>query len=119
MNRWKWATVFYLCVLTIFSLKPGSSTSEECTVWQVVHNAMHFPAYMVLAFLIMQCFGQVNRISLVSAIGLSFVFGVLMEMGQTFVPHRHASLSDIVVNTAGAVLMILLIKVRWIKIGSS
>lgn len=76
-----------------------------------LQNALHVPAYAVLAGAWRWVLGAWLRSSSAQTIGacaIAVAYGVFDEWHQSFVPGRYASLTDVVLNIAGAVLGIWL-----------
>jgi len=88
-----------------------------------VQNALHVPAYVVLASAWCWALRAWLRVPVARAIGafaIASAYGVFDEWHQSFVPGRYASLTDVALDAAGAVLGIWLAswiasKVRTIK----
>ncbi len=80
----------------------------------------HFFEYAVLAPLLLRAMYRlgwvpIKRIMLFTLISVT-VYGILMELSQSFVPGRDASLSDAVSNFAGAIFGTILWKTTlWRK----
>ena len=80
-----------------------------------VQNALHIPAYAALAGAWCWAFGAWLRVPVARAIAacaITSAYGVFDEWHQSFVPGRYASLTDVILNVAGAVLGIWL--AAWI-----
>ena len=102
----------YMVLILWVSLKPVVSTGEASPVKETLHNVCHVPAYSVLIFLIIGVFMvyDVKSGLFVKAFIFSMLYGILMEFLQGFVPGRTPSLGDVILNAAGALIMIFLIK---------
>ena len=77
----------------------------------LVQNALHVPAYAILAWTTWWALGawlHVPNARLISACAIASLYGILDEWHQYFVPGRHASLVDVTLDVAGAVLGIRL-----------
>ena len=73
----------------------------------LVQNALHVPAYAVLAWTTWWALGAWLRVPsarAISACAIASAYGVFDEWHQHFVPGRHASLIDVTLDVAGAVL---------------
>jgi len=78
-------------------------------------NALHVPAYAALAWSWCWALGAWLRVPVTRAIAacaITSVYGVFDEWHQSFVPGRYASLTDVTLNVAGAVVGIWL--AAWI-----
>ncbi|MGC2518223.1 MAG: VanZ family protein [Burkholderiales bacterium] len=80
-----------------------------------VQNALHVPAYATLGWAWFLALGEWVRVLVARAIGactIASAYGVFDEWHQSFVPGRDASLTDVTLDAAGAVLGIWL--AAWI-----
>ena len=78
-------------------------------------NALHVPAYAALAWSWCWALGAwlpVPVARAIAACSIASAYGVFDEWHQSFVPGRYASLTDVILNVAGAVLGIWL--AAWI-----
>jgi peptidoglycan/LPS O-acetylase OafA/YrhL len=76
-----------------------------------LQNALHVPAYAALAWAWRWALGAWMRSSTAIAMfagAVSVAYGVFDEWHQSFVPGRFASLTDVILNVAGAALGIWL-----------
>jgi hypothetical protein len=109
-------------VLYWLSSLPGTPLPEDPAVYAVfywvspsVQNALHVPAYAALAGAWRWALGAWLRVPVVRAIGacvIASAYGVFDEWHQSFVPGRYASLADVILDVAGAVVGIWL--AAWI-----
>jgi len=109
-KKWLALAISYMALLIYVSIKPADLNETPSVTQQVAHNLLHVPAYAVLTYLLVQCFTALNRKTAIYAFMISFLFGVLNEFLQSFVPSRMASVSDMGLNAIGAGLMILIIQ---------
>ena len=126
-GRWAQATPAKLRValpLTIMgvlywlSSLPGTPLPDDPALYGVfyrvppsVQNALHVPAYAALAWAWRWALGAWLRVPVVGAIcacAIASAYGVFDEWHQSFVPGRYASLTDVMLDVAGAVLGIWL-----------
>ena len=96
---------------------PGDPALYALFYWisPTVQNALHIPAFAALAGAWCWALGAWLRVALMqatSAFAIASAFGVFDEWHQSFVPGRYASLIDVILNVAGAVLGIWL--AAWI-----
>ena len=76
-----------------------------------VQNVLHVPAYAALAWAWRCALGAWLRVAAARAIGacaFASAYGIFDEWHQSFVPGRYASLTDVTLDIAGAVLGIWL-----------
>ena len=81
-----------------------------------VYKSAHLFTYAVLAWLWWRALTAERRITwplLLTALLLSSLYGISDEIHQYFVPGRHARIADVLFDTGGAIVMILLL--RWIE----
>lgn len=90
-------TLVVLIGIAYLSLKPSVQLVE------VNDKVGHFIAYFTLMFLMGLGFWRKKK-ELLTAFVISAIYGVLMEMGQYFVPGRSFSFLDMLANASGALL---------------
>jgi|SRR5687768_13593427 hypothetical protein len=98
---------------------PGTPSAEDPAAYAVFYlvpptlqNALHVPAYALLATAwqwALRAWLSGSNACAVSALGIAVLYGVLDEWHQSFVPGRFASLTDVLLNAAGAIAGILLL----------
>jgi hypothetical protein len=98
---------------------PGTPSPEDPATYALYYwvsptlqNFLHVPAYAFLAAAwgwALRAWVPAENGRAMAACGLALAYGALDEWHQSFVPGRYASLTDIVLNAAGAVLGIWLI----------
>ena len=96
---------------------PGDPALFGLIYWvpPTVQNALHIPAYAALAGAWCWALGAWLRVTLMratSAFAIASTYGVFDKWHQSFVPGRYASLTDVTLNVAGAVVGIWL--AAWI-----
>jgi len=96
---------------------PGDPALYALFYWvpPSVQNILHAPAYAALAWTWCWALGAWLRAPVARAIGalaITAAYGVFDEWHQSFVPGRYASLTDVILDVAGAVLGIWL--AAWI-----
>ena len=72
--------------------------------------AAHLILYGVLALLLLVAFAQSlrpSRSSMLAAVAIASVYGISDEFHQSFVPGRDASVFDLLVNTVGATIAVV------------
>jgi len=109
-------TTCYLALLALLSLIPGlAKHGDSAFIWLVadtptlIQKILHVCLYGVLTLLLAWTLDGIEsktyRYLIVLIIAVSF--GALMEWCQTKVPGRYASLYDVGLNAAGAVIGLL------------
>jgi len=109
-------TICYLAVLALLSLIPGpDKPGDSAFIWLVantptlIQKILHVCLYGVLTLLLAWTLDGIEsktyRFLIVFIIAVSF--GALMEWGQTKVQGRYATLYDVGLNAAGAVIGLL------------
>ena|SRR5436190_6568916 len=93
-----------LYMLLIFYLSSEPAPLPELTrrVWD---KALHFPEYLVLAFLLARAFrgeGLAPVRAALFALLLASAYGASDELHQSFVPERTADIFDWIADTSGA-----------------
>jgi len=97
---------------------PGTPSPEDPTVYQLLYwappslqNAAHVPAYAWLAWTwrwALCAWLTVPNARVLAAFAITAGYGVLDELHQSFVPGRYASVADVLLDLAGAMLGLLL-----------
>jgi len=110
-------TLLLTILLLVLSLIPGrAEPGDSVFVWAVamtptlLQKLMHLLLYAVLAFLwawTLEALESV-RVRFVVAALLAVSFGAVMELAQTYVPGRFGTLTDALLNGAGAALGLLM-----------
>lgn len=101
----KLSTCLYAVLLAFASLRPGSG-GETPPSEQMLHNLAHIPAYAILTFLLTRCVSRLTLRNQILIVLSAFAFGVLLEVGQFFVPYRYFSFLDMGLNAVGILLVI-------------
>jgi VanZ like protein len=110
--------LLFMGVLYWLSTLPGTPLPGDPAIYGLfywvpssVQNALHVPAYAVLSWAYWWALGAWLRVPsarAISAFAIASAYGVFDEWHQSFVPGRHASLTDVTLNVTGAVLGIWL-----------
>ncbi len=106
--RW-FALVLYMAVLTWASVAPAESLhlTARTRARQSLNNLLHVPGYGFLAGLfVLALLGADRSTPRATVLGgsLAATYGALMEFAQVWVPGRTGSLSDCMLNIAGAII---------------
>jgi len=109
-------------VLYWLSSVPGTPLADDPALYGLFYwvppsaqNALHVPAYAALAWAWCWALGAWMHVLAARAIGacvIASAYGIFDEWHQSFVPGRYASLTDVALDVAGAVLGIWL--AAWI-----
>ncbi len=108
--------LLYMAALFGLSSVPGVIPEDAPVPYQIfnwvppaVQNLLHIPVYAGLAFLWRWALAALLRPvpATVAAFLITVAYGVLDEWHQSFVPGRFASLTDVLFNTIGACLGLL------------
>jgi len=101
-------------VLYWLSSLPGTPLPDDPALYALfqwispsVQNTLHVPAYAALGWTWCWALGAWLRVPVARVIGacaIASAYGVFDEWHQSFVPGRYASLTDVVLDVAGAVL---------------
>gem|GEM_PF-2028669 len=118
MNRRVWPVLLlsYMAVLTALSLAPMDSYALTprflVDISPDLQNLMHGPCFGLLAFLSLMTFSRYKapgRLALVILVGTGVIlFSTVLELLQTVVPGRYASLTDMLFNIVGIVPVLLI-----------
>ena len=117
-NRWFWGAVIFMAALFAASSIPDEVHSDHRILLlpPQIHNLLHIPAYAVLTGLWWMAWRQRGR----GAVGAwtraalwAVGFGAVDEIHQYFVPGRYMSITDMLLNAAGALLMVGVLLLGW------
>ena len=109
-----WIPLLLYCLLIIFlSSNPGPGFLPR---FKHADKMMHLAAFILLGILFFRAFWSTGiRINLFGMMGLSLVsstiFGICIEVNQSFIPYRQAEGMDIAADIAGSALGIIM---AWI-----
>jgi hypothetical protein len=108
--------ICYLALLALLSLIPGpDKPGDSAFIWLVantptlIQKILHVCLYGVLTLLLAWTLDGIESKTyrFLIAFIVAASFGALMEWGQTKVPGRYATLFDVGLNAAGAVIGLL------------
>ena len=102
-----WLPLVSYCIF-IFIMSSISTPDLMPTV-DYSDKILHFGAFVVLAVLFWRAYSSLhldlkNRILIVLTLVSSIAFGVLIEVNQSFLSHRHAEMADISADILGALM---------------
>ena len=112
MVNWKFhlLTIVWAVVIAILTLSPGRAV-PDVPFWNIPHfdKIVHAGIFGMLSFLmargtIRQYAGQKIKKAFVISFFVAIGYGLIIEYLQRLVPGRSFELSDLMANTAGAVL---------------
>jgi VanZ family protein len=96
---------------------PNTSAETLAIMHGITRKSAHFMAYFVLAYLAARAFRTSSKALFhnhwfLASFALVVVYALLDEYRQSFVPSRTASLVDSLIDIAGGLTMLLLIRRR-------
>lgn len=109
-------TLAFMAVLLALSVIPGrAQQGDSAFVWMIaltptaLQKIMHVVLYGVLAFLWAWTLSAMDSLSarLLAALAIAIAWGAVLEWSQTGIAGRFGTLSDVLLNAAGAGLGIL------------
>jgi len=92
-------TAFYICIIAIEFL--ATTTVHIEVVESVWDKANHFVAFFTLYILLTLAY---KKLSLKVKVGLLVLFGMQIELVQSFIPERYFSLLDVVADSIGILI---------------
>jgi VanZ family protein len=90
-------------------LFPNTSPETMATIHFVTRKIAHFTEYAILGFLAARAFRPYPRWFLISAV-LVVVYALIDEYHQSFVPSRTASVFDSLIDMAGGITALILVR---------
>ncbi|MCM8782257.1 MAG: VanZ family protein [Candidatus Omnitrophica bacterium] len=116
-----WLPVFVWCGL-IFWLSSIPNLETNLGFWDtILRKIAHIAEYFILTMLLYRAFK--NSFSLKSfslifwPVILSLIYAISDEIHQLFVPTREGSLQDVLINSGGICLFLILLKIGKYKPG--
>jgi VanZ like protein len=110
--------LLFMAILYWLSSLPVTPMHEDPALYGLfyrmpswVQNALHVPAYAILAWTTWWALGawlRIPRARVISACAIASAYGIFDEWHQIFVPGRHASLIDVTLDVAGVAVGIWL-----------
>lgn len=100
-----------------------SSIPALCTplgVWDfILRKTAHFFEFFILTFFLYRAFKGTFDLKMFYLIfwaaGLSFLYAVSDELHQSFVPMRYPSFRDVIIDSLGILLFIIIVKFKGIR----
>ena len=90
-------------------LFPNTSPETMATIHFITRKIAHFTEYAILGFLAARAFRPWPRWFLISAL-LVVVYALIDEYHQSFVPSRTASIFDSLIDMAGGITALILVR---------
>jgi VanZ family protein len=90
-------------------LFPNTSPETMATIHFITRKIAHFTEYAILGFLAARAFRPYPRWFLISAV-LVVVYALIDEYHQSFVPSRTASVLDSLIDMAGGITALILVR---------
>lgn len=114
-----WLPVFIWCGV-IFWLSNTPNLSTNLGFWDVIlRKIAHITEYFILNLLLYRAFKNTFTLKLLylvlwSAI-LSLIYAISDELHQLFVPTRNGNLEDVLIDSVGICLFLILLKLRVVE----
>jgi VanZ family protein len=118
-------TLMYMGAVAASSLSPDLSTERSDPLVALVSNLLHIPAYAGLAYLLVKTLRGTRREhqqppeAMALALIVAAVFAATSEWAQLFVPGRYASMSDFVLDVAGMLGAVFILRLAQRQRGRS
>jgi len=106
------ALIAWMGLIFAFSHQPSLPNLPGSFIDLVFKKTAHFCAYgllMILWYQALQTVRPATRSSLFLALALTVLYAASDEWHQTFIPNRSGQLADVLVDTAGALTVLLVI----------
>ena len=105
MPKILFVAAFYICLVAIEFL--ATTTIHIEVVESVWDKANHFVAFFTLYILLSLAY---KKLSLKVKVGLLILFGIQIELVQSFIPQRYFSPLDVVADTIGILIGVVAYK---------
>ncbi|MBN1995718.1 MAG: VanZ family protein [Anaerolineae bacterium] len=105
--------IFWMAIIFLLSAQPVLLEFQNEASEKIFNKLAHVLVYAVLAWLWWRALSAKRQTTwpvLFTALALAILYGISDEYHQSFVPGRHARVSDVLFDTSGALAMILLIR---------
>lgn len=111
--------VFWLALIFFLSSQSRLVEIESEIGDKFFFKGAHIATYAVLMWLWWRALSasrQNQWPTLLAALGLTVLYGISDEIHQSYVPGRHAQAADVLFDTSGALLMLLLLRrLKWLR----
>lgn len=112
--------VLWMALIFFLSSRSRLVEIEGAVQEKLFFKTAHMAAYATMAWLWWRALSPRRRVvwvNLAVAFGLTVLYGISDEFHQLYVPGRHGQLADVLFDTAGALLMVLLLRrANWLRI---
>jgi VanZ family protein len=120
LTRWRIALVLWMAAIFFFTSIPATSSDSTEQVFglfnYLARKAAHLAEYAVLGILwyasLAGSLGEWRSRTARLALLLAALYGLSDEIHQSFVPNRSSSLNDVVLDAAGALIGLLVLRLR-------
>ncbi|MBI4009234.1 VanZ family protein [Candidatus Roizmanbacteria bacterium] len=108
--------LLWMTVIFYLSSRLRTTVTGEFLYDFLIFKALHMIEYAVLYFFLFRAFYSISKSQLtidkklLVPIFLSIVYAISDELHQTFVPTREGKVRDVLIDTAGILLMYIYIK---------
>lgn len=97
---------------TVFNIKNQDKLNQFI---KPVRKCAHFFLYLVLGILVIICFDDVNKKTILISIGICLLYSISDEIHQLFVEGRSGEVLDVLIDTTGSSLGVLICKLKAAK----
>ena len=97
---------------TVFNIKNQDKLNQFI---KPVRKCAHFFLYLVLGILVIICFDDVNKKTILISIGICLLYSISDEIHQLFVEGRSGEVLDVLIDTTGSSLGVLICKLKTAK----
>ena len=112
--RYSVLTLAAVAMIYVLSSIPDLGASERDPLLGLAWNLSHVPAFGVLALLLLHAISRTTRAASWDRYGLAFLgsaaYAAVDEWHQSFVPGRHASVIDFLLDLVGIGGMLLMLR---------
>lgn len=111
--------VFWMALIFLLSSQSKLIEIEDVEQEKLFFKLAHIIAYAILTWFWWRALSARRQVTwgvLFAAFTLTILYGISDEIHQLFVPGRHGRLADVLFDTSGALLMILLLRqFEWLR----
>lgn len=100
-----------MSLIAYSSLQPEVSKHTN-QASRAIHNFLHIPVYALLTYFLLKCFSKTSSKTFIFAFVIVFLFGVINEIIQGYVPGRIASVTDALLNGIGIIMALITVHLR-------
>lgn len=117
LRRWLPA-VAWMVLIFVLSSQSGLAATEDVDVERPLRGLAHLVSFGILAGLLLFALAGFRRPTLATAavaLGLATLYAVIDEWHQSMVPSRTGRVEDVVTDTVGALIGLI---VAWVVLGA-